>query len=473
MGEHKPKRITGTHVYTMLRCPRAVALDLHEDKSKRRPLTEAEEFVRQRGRELEARLVGELGYPEPDYPQRDFAAGAAATARMLGEGVPGVSQGVLLSAAGDQLGIPDLLRKEPGPSALGNHHYVVGDIKSSGRPRSDQVLQVAFYSRLLQDLQDRPPEYGYLILKDGHEERFDLVAIEAALDDVVERVLAVCEEPDSERPFLSAACSHCHWSGLCLPELEAKDDLSLVQGMTRGLRQVLEGQDFRTCASLGDMAVEPTARRSHLEPTLLRRLKQAAASRGVGRPLLQKHGGLDGGDYESGALVHMLVDHYAERVLLFGILYPADATGAFHSACPENREQELQVFLSLLECVPGGVPLLHYGEALPRWFTEAGHRHPATAQVEERFVNLKKRLRGAAVYPGPVFSLADHVRHVLGVDPHREGEAGAAARWVAEGHQDRLTTKGRSDLLDLSRVLRELRGEISEASKKEAHGPVA
>ena len=56
MGKHKPKRITGTHVYTMLRCPRAVALDLHEDKSKRRPLTEAEEFVRQRGRQWEGVL---------------------------------------------------------------------------------------------------------------------------------------------------------------------------------------------------------------------------------------------------------------------------------------------------------------------------------------------------------------------------------------------------------------------------------
>jgi len=458
-----PKRITGTHVYTMLRCPRAVALDLHEDKSRRRQLTEAEEFVRQRGRDLEARLVGELGYPEPDYPQRDFAAGAAATARMLNEGVPGISQGVLLSAAADQLGIPDLLRREPGPSALGDHHYVVGDIKSSGRPRSDQVLQVAFYSRLLQDLQDRPPQYGYLILKDGHEERFDLADIDAAMDDVLERVLAVRDEPDSERPFLSAACSHCHWSGLCLPELEDKDDLSLAQGMTRGLRQVLEGQGFQTCASLGAMKVEPTARRTHLEPTLLRRLKQAAAARGAGQPLLQKDGGVD---LDPGALVHMLVDHYAERVLLFAVLHPIDADGAFHSVCPESREQELEAFLSLLEQVPRGVPLLHYGEGLPRWFTEAGHRHPATAPVEERFVNLRKRLRGAAVYPGPVFSLADHVRHVLGVDPDREGEEGAAARWVAEGQQDRLTTKARSDMLDLSQVLLTL-------GDKEAHGPVA
>ncbi|MEE9125708.1 MAG: hypothetical protein V3U11_01070, partial [Planctomycetota bacterium] len=91
---------------------------------------------------------------------------------------------------------------------------------------------------------DRSPQYGYLILKDGREERFDLGAIEAALDEVMERVCAVRADPDSERPFLSVACGRCHWSELCLPELEARDDLSLLQGMTRGLRTVLERAGF-------------------------------------------------------------------------------------------------------------------------------------------------------------------------------------------------------------------------------------
>ena len=102
-------------------------------------------------------------------------------------------------------------------AALGDHHYVVGDIKSSGRPRSDQVLQVAFYSRLLAAVQEQPPEYGYLILKDGHEERFALADIEDAFEDVIERVEAVRRDPDSERPFLSPACARCHWSELCIP----------------------------------------------------------------------------------------------------------------------------------------------------------------------------------------------------------------------------------------------------------------
>ena len=39
------RRMTGTHVYGLFRCPRAVALDIHEDPSRRRPLREDEEFV--------------------------------------------------------------------------------------------------------------------------------------------------------------------------------------------------------------------------------------------------------------------------------------------------------------------------------------------------------------------------------------------------------------------------------------------
>jgi hypothetical protein len=71
------------------------------------------------------------------------------------------------------------------------------------------------------------------------------------------------------------------------------------------------------------------------------------------------------------------------------------------------------------------------------------------------------------LYPGPVFSMADHVHYVLGVDPHREGEADAAACWIAEGQEERLASKGRSDLVDLSRVLHEL------CREEEASGPVA
>ena len=41
---------------------------------------------------------------------------------------------------------------------------------------------MAFYSRLLTEVQGRAPEFGSLILKDGREERFRLADFEPALD---------------------------------------------------------------------------------------------------------------------------------------------------------------------------------------------------------------------------------------------------------------------------------------------------
>ena len=112
MSAQSPRRITGTHVYSYVKCPHLAALDLCLDRSARRPDQPWEEFAKRRGRDFEAQLVAGLGVQAPDYPERDFAAGAAATRALLAAGTPYVHQGVLL--ADDRLGLPDLLRKVAG-----------------------------------------------------------------------------------------------------------------------------------------------------------------------------------------------------------------------------------------------------------------------------------------------------------------------------------------------------------------------
>ena len=439
-------RITGTHIYNMLRCSHAVALDLHEDRSSRRALTEVEEFVRRRGVDWEASFTADLGFPEPEYPRGEFDVGAEQTEGLLRAGVPGVCQGVLIGK--NRLGIPDLLRREEGESDFGEFHYVVGDIKSSGRPRSDQVLQVGFYSRILAAVQGRDPGYGYLVLKDGHEERFELSDYSAALSEVEDRALALCADPSESRPFLGISCSRCHWSERCLPQLEGADDLSLVQGMTPGLRTTLERVGIKDHSGLLSMGVESTSRRSHLEPTLLRRLVAGAKARTAGSPILQKRSS----QLEVGpaAVLHYLADPFTDRMLFFGTQYPAEPGGEFRGVYPPDKKSELSEFTGLLERLPKRVPILHYGEKLPRWFAEMAREFGGRPKIESRFIDLARRLRGAAVFPGPVFGLPEHVEYGLGEDPHREGEADAAAMWAQrpEG-SEWLAHKGRSDLEDL------------------------
>lgn len=142
--------ITGTHLYTLPRCARAVALEFHGDSSLRRALRDDEEFMLARGRAHEAEYVARLGWPEPAYQRGDFVAGAAATRALLASGAEGVLQGVLVELVDgrpDLVGIPDLLRRADGASAFGDFHYEVGDVKSSSRPRGDQILQLSLCTR--------------------------------------------------------------------------------------------------------------------------------------------------------------------------------------------------------------------------------------------------------------------------------------------------------------------------------------
>jgi len=449
------KRLTGTHVYSHVKCPRLAALDLHLDRSERRPMSPWDEFAARRGREFEAQFVATLPAVRPQHPERDFAAGLAATLLLLRDGVPWIHQAVLQH--GDRLGLPDLLRRIPGASALGEHHYEVLDVKTSGRARADQILQVVFYSRLLAELQGRLPEHGALVLKDGREERFaiaDFAALGAGVEDALRRLQ---QDPQQARPFLQHHCESCHWHDHCLPAMTAADDLSLVQGMSRGARAILESVGCRTVAELADFAPEGARARGNLDPTLLRRLRKAAQARLLGRPLVESRPRSQ--PLAPAVLVHLLTDPFADRVLLIGLLSPATADGAFGYVCPPDRDAEWRAFQRLLAEVPDAAALLHFGSALPQWYEEQAFVREADLGMSVRFVDLQRRLRGAALYPGPVQVLADFVRHGLGRDPHRFGHAGAAAMWVdqPDGEQ-RLAEKARGDLADLAALTQQILG---------------
>jgi predicted RecB family nuclease len=441
------RRLTGTHVYSYVKCPRLAALDLHLPRSERRPPHEWEEFAAQRGRDFEADYVKDLGVVRPVHAERDFEAGFAATLELLRSGAPLVHQAVL--AVGDRLGLPDLLRKLPGSSALGEHHYEVLDVKTSGRTRGDQILQVTFYSQLLAAVQQRAPEHGAIVLKDGREERFVIADYVAAVDEVQAELRRLRDDPGAARPFLHAACSGCYHDERCLAELQRSQDLSLVQGMSHGAKAILEAAGCRTVQELATFHPDHARQRGNLDATLVRRLRRAAQAHLAGQPLVEERP--RGERLDPAALVHLLTDPYADRVLAFGVLFPASEDGRFSWERPRVAGDEWHALRALTAALPDKVHLLHFGEALPRWYEERAFAREADPALEARFVDLQKRLRGAAVYPRPVFGLADFVRQGLGRDPLRAGHAGAAALWATQADGDeRLRAKLHADLLDLA-----------------------
>jgi hypothetical protein len=149
--------------------------------------------------------------------------------------------------------------------------------------------------------------------------------------------------------------------------------------------------------------------------------------------------------------VHLLADPFADRVLAFGVLHPATEAGAVQIVLPAAVGDEWRALMELVAALPQRVPLLHFGEALPRWHEAHAFDREADPALEARFVDLQKRLRGAALYPRPVFGLADFVRAALGRDPERCGNASAAALWLTgPDGEARLRQKLTADLHDLA-----------------------
>jgi len=441
------RRITGTHVYSYVKCPHLAALDLRLPRSERRPAHPWEEFAAQRGREFEDVYVAGLDAVAPDYPERDFAAGAAATLQLLRDAAPLLHQGVLQRE--DRLGMPDLLRRVDGASELGEHHYEVLDVKTSGRTRADQVLQVVFYSRLLEEVQGRLPEQGAIILKDGREERFLVRDYLAACDEVVAELRRLRDEESGSRPFLQLGCSSCYHSHRCLPELSGRGDLSLVQGMSKGARAILEASGCQSVDELATFHPDSARARGNLDSALVRRLRKGAQAQLLGAPVVERRPTSE--KLDKAALIHVLTDPFADRVLAFGLLFPATVAGDFTYALPAERGDEWEAFGALTRPLPARAPLLHFGEALHRWHEQHAFSEEADPVIEGRFVDLQKRLRSAATYPAPVALLQDFVQHGLGRDPHRFGHASAAAMWCQEPDSEaRLVTKLEGDLRDMA-----------------------
>lgn len=264
MSSTVSRTVRASDLYDLAMCPHRLALDRALPRDARTPPDRAMSLLIEAGLALEARVAERLGYPRPDHPPRDLEAGARATLALMREGVPGIYQGVLRE--GRELAIPDLLERRDGASSFGAWHYVPGDVKAGFTPRADQVLQVAFAGHLLERVQGRAPSTGFLVLGDESREDFSLDLFAHVALAARNRALAIIDGEESTSPFYDDACHRCRWRGTCLPQLEASDDVSLIEGMTRTRKRVLASFGITRVAEVAEL--DPEAWRREGRPSL-------------------------------------------------------------------------------------------------------------------------------------------------------------------------------------------------------------
>ena len=281
-------RLAASDVANFLACRRLTQLDLLRARGELRPPREFDigfqDLVR-RG-EVHERAVLE-GFRADGHDVVDVSAakdGTGATAEAIRGGAGVVYQGTLArGGSGAALfGRPDFLMRadllpapdgEPRPDGV---HYEVVDAKLARSAKARAVLQTAFYSHLLADVQPIAPRWMHLALGNGEFASFKVDDF-AAYERQTRRLLEAAIGGDPAAgvyPEPVEHCAICRWRELCTSRRRTDDDLSLVAGMTTGQRRALKGAGTSTRRGFAGLAELP--RLDRVSPDVLGRARQQA-----------------------------------------------------------------------------------------------------------------------------------------------------------------------------------------------------
>jgi predicted RecB family nuclease len=184
-------------------------------------------------------------------------------------------------------GRPDILRKVSAPSALGNFSYEAYDCKLARETKATTILQLSFYSELLNVAQGTIPEFMWVVVPGseftGESHRVDDYA--AYYRYVKSQLVNATKNgsPDGTYPEPCAHCDVCRWFRECDTRRRTDDHLSLVAGIRRQQENQLEKWDITTVANLAAMPIPIKKRPEQGSREGLERVREQARVQVEGR----------------------------------------------------------------------------------------------------------------------------------------------------------------------------------------------
>lgn len=152
------------------------------------------------------------------------------------------------------IGYADFLRKVDRPSQLGAWSYEVMDTKLARSPKAKFVVQLAYYSGMVEKVQGVSPLLMHVVLGDKTEVAYRYADYARYLGTVAERFLAsVSSCPAQTYPVPCEKCDQCKWKGLCEDRRIQDDHLSQVANISRLQIKKLEAGGVKTLEALATL----------------------------------------------------------------------------------------------------------------------------------------------------------------------------------------------------------------------------
>ena len=289
-------RLAATDLSNHLACRHVTSLDLSVLRGLRRApdwRSPDLKIIQELGLRHEAAYLQSLrdaGHSFVDLRDRNEREAIAETLSCMRRGVDVIAQGSL--ASGRWFGHPDVLRKTATPSCLGDWSYEVYDCKLARDTKAATILQVAFYSALVQELQGAMPEFMYVVPagKNFQAEPYRFAEYSAYYRYVKARLEKVCDDSNRDGtagngtyPEPCPHCDVCRWFRECDSQRRADDHLSLVAGIRRQQQKQLQEWDTETMAKLAVLPVPLQQRPLHGSREAIERVREQARVQVTGR----------------------------------------------------------------------------------------------------------------------------------------------------------------------------------------------
>jgi uncharacterized protein len=311
-------------------------------------------------------------------------------------------------------GIADFLIRKPGESSLGEYYYEVEDTKLAQATKAGTILQLCVYSEIISKIQYKPPVSMYVVKpgtnfpKDPYryaDYQYYYQSVKHRFEDVI---LSGSQET---YPIPVEKCSICQFWKECDDRWHEDDDLSLIAGLRRDNRKVLEQEGIQTLEGFASRDKPLNSRPKIGAIETFEKLYSQAKVQLKGRKENKNVYELLGIEEKRGLnrlpepTDHDLYfdiegDHYYEDgglEYLFGVVYRNQENQlTYKKFWCENRKSEKDAFIELLKFFKArweenpDMHIYHYGHYEPSAIKRLASRHAILEKEVDDFLRSHK-----------------------------------------------------------------------------------
>lgn len=343
------------------RCKRRPFLDVYGDKKQRDAANDLLQKLQHDKIAHQSSILTPLAYHQPDYSYGDWEAGAAATIKLMQQGVDCIYKGVLLTTYNEKytlLSRPDLLFKQPGESCFGDWMYAPATIELGKRPKQEYQILAAYHAQVLATVQEVEPEVAWLMLRTKQTSyEVDLGKWTLQMRLILEEFIETLELSAAPEVFIARQkCNLCHWYSYCYAIAQSEKHLSLLPGVTPGRYAQLQALDIHTVESLAKTLPRELEKLPGFDHEVALKLVVQAEAVAKNRPFILPYA-IPTKDIIYTAPIEIYFDIEAQPDLnldyLLGVLVVDKKanTEKFYSFLAENVEEEESIWRQFLDLV--------------------------------------------------------------------------------------------------------------------------